>query len=108
MAKTLRGIVLFPQMVSMVVVAVLWQFILNPEGLLNSGLRGIGLGSLTRTWLGDSSWALPSVGVAFIWAALGFYVLLFAAVFPLKLLPQFALNAGVRRHDFTIRLCQSI
>ena len=34
--------------------------------------------------------------------------LLFAAVFPLKLLPQFALNAGVRRHDFTIRLCQSI
>lgn len=34
--------------------------------------------------------------------------LLFAAVFPLKLLPQLALNARVRRHDFTIRLCQSV
>ena len=78
-AKVLRAIVLFPQMVSMVVVAVLWQFILNPQGLLNAGLRSVGLRGLARTWLGDSAWALPSVAVAFIWAALGFYVLLFAA-----------------------------
>ena len=34
--------------------------------------------------------------------------LLLATVFPLKLLPQFALNAGMRRHYFTIRLCQSV
>ena len=32
--------------------------------------------------------------------------LLFATVFPLKLLPQFALSAGMRRHYLTIRLCQ--
>ncbi|MGV3613688.1 MAG: carbohydrate ABC transporter permease [Fimbriimonas sp.] len=103
LAKTLRGIVLFPQMVSMVVVAVLWQFILNPEGLLNSGLRGIGLGSLTRTWLGDSSWALPSVGVAFIWAALGFYVLLFAAglqSIPEEVNEAAALDGSVGWHRF--------
>ena len=34
--------------------------------------------------------------------------LLFATVFPLELLPQFALNAGMRRHDLAIRLCQSV
>ena len=34
--------------------------------------------------------------------------LLFATVFPLKLLPQFALSAGMRRHYLTIRLCQSV
>lgn len=34
--------------------------------------------------------------------------LLFAAVFSFKLLPQLALNAGMRRHDFAIRLCQSL
>src|SRR5262245_16462101 len=34
--------------------------------------------------------------------------LLFATVFPLEFLPQFALNAGMRRHDLTIRLCQSV
>lgn len=34
--------------------------------------------------------------------------LLFAAVFPLELLPQLALDAGMRRHDLTVRLCQSV
>lgn len=75
----LRGIYLFPQMVSLVVVAVMWQFIFNPQGLLNAGLRQLGLGGLTRTWLGESAWALPAVGVAFVWTAIGFYIMLFAA-----------------------------
>jgi hypothetical protein len=34
--------------------------------------------------------------------------LLFATVFPLKLMPQFALSARMRRYYLTIRLCQSI
>ena len=34
--------------------------------------------------------------------------LLFATVFPLEILPQFALSAGMRRHYLTIRLCQSV
>jgi len=34
--------------------------------------------------------------------------LLFATVFPLELLPQFALSAGMWRHDLAIRLCQSV
>jgi N-acetylglucosamine transport system permease protein len=102
-AKMLRGIILFPQMVSMVVVAVLWQFILNPEGLLNAGLRAVGLGAATRTWLGDSSWALPSVGVAFVWAALGFYVLLFSAglqAIPEEVNEAAALDGSVGWHRF--------
>lgn len=75
----LRGVYLFPQVVSVVVVAVMWQFIFNPQGLLNSGLRGIGLGNIARTWLGESAWSLPAVGVAFVWAAVGFYIMLFSA-----------------------------
>ncbi len=77
--KFLRSIYLFPQVVSMVVVAVMWQFIFNPQGLLNAGLRAAGLDALTRTWLGESAWALPSVAVAFVWYAVGFYIMLFAA-----------------------------
>lgn len=102
-ARLLRGIVLFPQMISLVVVAVLWQFILNPQGLLNAGLRSVGLGGVTRTWLGDSAWALPSVGVAFIWAALGFYVLLFAAglqAIPEEVNEAAALDGSVGWHRF--------
>lgn len=78
-AKLLRGFSLVPQMVSLVAVAVLWQFIFNPEGLLNATLRGVGLSSWTRTWLGDSHFALAGVGVAFAWYAVGFYALLFGA-----------------------------
>lgn len=85
-AALLRSIFLFPQVVSVVVVAVLWQFIFNPEGLLNATLRRLGLASLARTWLGDPSWALPAVGVAFVWYAVGFYVLLFSA--GLQSIPQ--------------------
>lgn len=85
-AALLRSIFLFPQVVSVVVVAVLWQFIFNPQGLLNAGLRGIGLEGLAQAWLGDPSWALPAVGVAFVWYAVGFYVLLFAA--GLQSIPQ--------------------
>ncbi|MCW5943019.1 MAG: sugar ABC transporter permease [Fimbriimonadaceae bacterium] len=77
--KILRSIYLFPQVVSVVVVAVMWQFIFNPHGLFNAGLRAVNLSKWTHTWLGESAWALPAVGVAFVWYALGFYIMLFAA-----------------------------
>ena len=79
MGKLLRGVYLFPQVISLVAVAVMWSFIFNPQGLLNGGLRKIGLQNLVQTWLGDPKWALPSVGVAFVWYVLGFYIMLFAA-----------------------------
>lgn len=79
-ARTLRGIILFPQIISLVVVAVLWMFLFNPGfGLLTSGLKAIGLGGLVHTWLGEPQTALGSVGVAFVWYAVGFYTMLFAA-----------------------------
>lgn len=80
LSKTLRSIVLFPQMISLVAVSILWLFILNPEfGLVTSFLNAVGLKGLVHTWLGESQTALPSVGVAFAWYAVGFYIMLFAA-----------------------------
>jgi N-acetylglucosamine transport system permease protein len=79
-AKTLRSVVLFPQMISMVAVAVLWMFIFNPQfGLVTSFMKAVGLDGLVHTWLGESKTALPTVGVAFVWYAVGFYIMLFAA-----------------------------
>lgn len=80
LSKTLRSVVLFPQMISLVAVSILWLFILNPEfGLVTSFLNAVGLKGLVHTWLGESKTALPSVGVAFAWYAVGFYIMLFAA-----------------------------
>lgn len=78
-AKAARAVYLFPQIISIVVVAVLWQFIFNPTGLFNGGLSKLGLESWTKPWLGDSKWALPAVAVTFVWWALGFYIMLFEA-----------------------------
>jgi len=87
MAKALRSVILLPQMVSLVVVAILWTFIFNPNfGLLTSGMKAAGLGKFVHTWLAEPQTALPSVGTAFAWYAIGFYALLFSTA--LKSLPE--------------------
>ena len=86
-AKALRSVILLPQMVSLVVVAILWTFIFNPNfGLLTSGMKAAGLGKFVHTWLAEPQTALPSVGTAFAWYAIGFYALLFSTA--LKSLPE--------------------
>ncbi|HVT14016.1 MAG TPA: sugar ABC transporter permease [Fimbriimonadaceae bacterium] len=80
LSKTLRSVVLFPQMISLVAVAILWLFVLNPEfGLVTSFLNAVHLEGWVHTWLGEPRTALGSVGVAFAWYAVGFYIMLFAA-----------------------------
>lgn len=80
MSRALRGIYLFPQVISLVIVATLWQFILNPNmGLLSNGLDQLHLGQFKRAWLSDPQAALPAVVAAFIWYVLGFYIMLFSA-----------------------------
>jgi N-acetylglucosamine transport system permease protein len=70
----------FPQLLSLVIIAVLWSFIYNPNtGLLNGVLRGVGLDSLARSWLGDPALALPAVMVVLVWSSAGFYMVLFSA-----------------------------
>jgi N-acetylglucosamine transport system permease protein len=70
----------FPQLLSLVVVAVLWSFVYNPNtGLLNGALRALGLGGFAASWLASPSLALPAVMAVLIWSSVGFYVVLFSA-----------------------------
>lgn len=78
LAKGLRSIVLFPQVISLVAVAIVWQFMYNPSyGLVTDGLKSVGL-QWTNGILGTTSSALPAVTIAFLWYAVGFYIMLFA------------------------------
>ena len=84
--KPLPGLTFFraglflPQILSMVVVGVTWRWIFNPTfGLLNTGLRAIGLDALARPWLGDFALALPAVGSVGTWVQYGFCMVLFLA-----------------------------
>lgn len=78
--RALRGVYLFPQIISGVVVAILWMFIYNPSfGVLNGTLKAMGLATLALDWLGTPRTALPAVTVTFVWHAVGFYIMLFSA-----------------------------
>ena len=69
-----------PQVMSMVVVGVVWRWIYNPTfGPLNQLLRAIGLDGWARPWLGDFSFALPAVGMIGTWVGYGFAMVLFIA-----------------------------
>nr|WP_205856808.1 sugar ABC transporter permease [Phytoactinopolyspora endophytica] len=74
-----RVLIFLPQVVPMVVVGIAWRQIYQPEGPLNDLLRAVGLESVARPWLGDYTWALPSVGLVGTWVGTGLCFVLFLA-----------------------------
>jgi raffinose/stachyose/melibiose transport system permease protein len=73
-----RTILFLPQVIAMVVVAVMWRMIYDPDtGALNKliGLFGIS----EKSWLGDFSLALPSVGIIGTWVYFGLAMVLLTA-----------------------------
>jgi raffinose/stachyose/melibiose transport system permease protein len=67
-----------PYVLPQVAVGVVWGWIYEPSrGWLNKVLSGVGLGALTKGWLGDPDTALYAVLVVGIWAATGFVFLIF-------------------------------
>jgi raffinose/stachyose/melibiose transport system permease protein len=75
-----RTVLFLPQVIALVVVAVMWRMIYAPDGgLINEGLRAIGLGSLAQNWLGSFTLALPSVGLIGTWVMYGLAMVLFTA-----------------------------
>ncbi|MCF3105184.1 sugar ABC transporter permease [Streptomyces roseoverticillatus] len=70
----------FPQVLSIAIVALLFQFAYNPNsGALNSFLSAVGLDSVQPNWLGDPDLALWCVMAVMVWSNVGFYVVLFSA-----------------------------
>lgn len=77
-----RVAIFTPVMLPMVVVAVLWSFVYNPDfGLVNGFLAAIGLDDWQRIWLGDPSTALWAICVVSGWVFAGFYMTIFFAAF---------------------------
>jgi ABC-type sugar transport system permease subunit len=75
-----RTIFFMPQVLSAVVIGIIWSWIYNPIfGNLNKLLKAVGLGDFARGWLGDPSVALYAVLVAAIWAEVGFVFVVFLA-----------------------------
>ncbi|MDR1824910.1 MAG: sugar ABC transporter permease [Bifidobacteriaceae bacterium] len=74
-----RTVIFLPQVLAMVVVAVVWRRLLGPDGPINTALKAAGLDSLALNWLGDFTWALPAVGMVGFWINLGLCAVLYLA-----------------------------
>jgi len=72
-----RGVFFYPVLLSPVVVALIWKWILQREGLLNALLQGAGVAG--PVWLNDAGWAFFWSVFVSIWAHMGFFTLILLA-----------------------------
>nr|WP_228255319.1 sugar ABC transporter permease [Ornithinimicrobium avium] len=67
-----------PVITSIVAVAVVWRFLLNPEsGLVNTVLAWVGIDG--PNWLGSTTWAMPSLIAMATWRNFGTAMIIFLA-----------------------------
>ena len=98
--KFIRNVVFFPVIISPVVLSILWGFIFQSNGLLESASRGLGIPE-GPNWLGDHLFLIIVVGL--IWINLGLYVtILMAAVdqIPIYLYEECALAGATAWQRF--------
>ncbi|GIG41602.1 carbohydrate ABC transporter permease [Cellulomonas phragmiteti] len=79
LALVSRTVLFLPQVIPLVAAGIMWTWLLATDGLVNELMRAIGLGGVTRAWLGDTNTALPAVGVIGAWVALGLCLILLLA-----------------------------
>ena len=72
-----RAVFFYPVLLSPVVVALIWKWILQRDGVLNAALRSTGVSS--TNWLLDPNWAFFWTVFVSIWAHMGFYTLILLA-----------------------------
>jgi raffinose/stachyose/melibiose transport system permease protein len=71
-----RTVLFLPYIIPLVAAGIIWGWLLALPGLINQLLKAVGLGMITKAWLGDFHFALPAVGVIGIWVLLGFCTVL--------------------------------
>ncbi|PZG13187.1 carbohydrate ABC transporter permease [Nonomuraea aridisoli] len=74
-----RAIFFLPVVFSMVVTALVWRMIYQPDGVVNGLLSAVGLDDLTKIWLGDPDTALYALIVPALWRQMGYIMVLFLA-----------------------------
>ncbi|MER7196925.1 transporter [Streptomyces sp. CB01635] len=77
--KVVRYLLFIPGLISTPAKAMVFYAALSPDGLVNGGLKAVGLGSLADAWLASPSTALACLIALDIWAGIGFTAVLFAA-----------------------------
>ena len=112
---TYRTALFMPVVMSFVVVSLMWAWMYDFQfGLINSLLRGIGLGGWVQDWLGNPRLALWSEIVVDIWKWYGFHMVIFLAglqTIPVELYEVARVDGASRLNQFlhiTLPLLQPV
>lgn len=76
-ASFFRAGLYLPQVMPVAIAGVVWGWILQPSGALNSLLQALGLGAIAHDWLGDPGTALLSIMGMMVWFQVGFPLVIF-------------------------------
>ena len=74
-----RSVIFIPYILAIPVVGIVFSYLLQYNGVINTMLRAAGLDGLAMDWLGDPNLAFPSVAIVIMWKQIGFGVVLFLA-----------------------------
>ena len=67
-----------PVVTTVVAVAVIWRYLFHTKyGLVNWGLGGLGIDPID--WLGDPTWAMPTIILFAVWKNFGYNMIIFIA-----------------------------
>ncbi len=77
--QTYRSLLYVPFILATPVVGVIFSNMLQLNGVVNEGLRAIGLGALALDWIGNPRLALWTLMGVIIWREVGFGIVLFLA-----------------------------
>lgn len=78
-AGVFRTIFFFPAVLSPVILGLVFRSLLRPDGIVNSTLDSVGLGSLTQRWIDDPSLVKPVIILVALWYSMGFGVIFYSA-----------------------------
>jgi N-acetylglucosamine transport system permease protein len=87
-----RVVSFFPYVIPAIVIAILWNMIYTPNGLLNGVLLVFGIDTNQFAWLGDARTAMGATIFVIVWSMVGFYMVLFVAA--IKGIPAETLEAA--------------
>jgi putative chitobiose transport system permease protein len=97
--RKMRGITVFkvlfylPVVTSMVAVAIIWDFIFDPNGILNTWFMQIGLISAPIKFISSARLALPTLMGITVWQGLGYYMMIYLSA--LQNFPEEVIDAAV-------------
>jgi raffinose/stachyose/melibiose transport system permease protein len=74
-----RTLFYMPVVISTIVLGVVFTRILHPLGLLNEGLKSIGLGFLAQNWLINTRIVMLSIAAVSVWQWTGYHMVIYLA-----------------------------